>query len=323
MNKTGAPPIETLPAGTARPLWSVMIPTFNCAAYLRETLASVLAQDPGPERMQIEVVDDCSTKDDPAAVVKEFGHGRVSFFRKAKNEGAIENFNTCISRSRGHLVHILHGDDFVLPGFYSHLSELVHHHPNAALYATRSFYVDESSIILGVSSYLNRPKEIVKDATPFYYETPLQCPGIVVPRSFYESTGGFLPDLVHTADCEMWARASSIGGSYISEKILAGYRVFAANDSGRLQRTAENLRDIERLYRLFESRFSDFDLLHASRLLLHRASLQIDRFHQSGDRESEIANLQFWQERASVGAKIRRLLKKLIGYLKKIFRQGS
>lgn len=43
--------------GEPRPLWSVMIPTYNCASYLRETLASVLAQDPGPDLMQIAVVD--------------------------------------------------------------------------------------------------------------------------------------------------------------------------------------------------------------------------------------------------------------------------
>ena len=53
-----------------RPIWSVMIPTYNCANYLRETLASVLAQDPGADVMQIEVVDDHSTKDDPKAVVE-------------------------------------------------------------------------------------------------------------------------------------------------------------------------------------------------------------------------------------------------------------
>ncbi|HZG65515.1 MAG TPA: glycosyltransferase, partial [Herpetosiphonaceae bacterium] len=62
--------------GAPRPLWSVMIPTYNCARYLRGTLESVLAQDPGPDHMQIEVVDDGS-QDDPAAVVAEVGRGRV------------------------------------------------------------------------------------------------------------------------------------------------------------------------------------------------------------------------------------------------------
>ena len=63
--------IPTIPEDICCPLWSVMIPTYNCARYLRETLASVLAQDPGPEVMQIKVIDDCSTLDDPEAVVTE------------------------------------------------------------------------------------------------------------------------------------------------------------------------------------------------------------------------------------------------------------
>ena len=54
----GYPEIPPLPDGESRPRWSVMIPTYNCAALLRQTLESVLAQDPGPEVMQIEVIDD-------------------------------------------------------------------------------------------------------------------------------------------------------------------------------------------------------------------------------------------------------------------------
>jgi Glycosyl transferase family 2 len=46
--------------GVRRPLWSVMIPTFHCARFLHQTLESVLSQDPGPDVMQIEIVDDCS-----------------------------------------------------------------------------------------------------------------------------------------------------------------------------------------------------------------------------------------------------------------------
>ena len=81
-------PIEPVPTGTRRPLWSVMIPAYNCAQYLRETLARVLVQDPGADRMQIEVVDDCSS-DDPKAVVNEVDPGRVDYYQQSRNVGKV------------------------------------------------------------------------------------------------------------------------------------------------------------------------------------------------------------------------------------------
>ena len=65
------PPIPSRVDAVAgpRPLWSVMIPTYDCAKYLPQTLHSVLEQDPGSGQMQIEVVDDAST-DRPEDVVR-------------------------------------------------------------------------------------------------------------------------------------------------------------------------------------------------------------------------------------------------------------
>jgi GT2 family glycosyltransferase len=71
-----APSIEPLLAGE-RPFWSVMIPTDNGDPHLADAIASVLEQDPGPERMQIEVVDDCSTHGDPEKLVAQVGDGRA------------------------------------------------------------------------------------------------------------------------------------------------------------------------------------------------------------------------------------------------------
>ena len=62
------PLIEPVKEGIARPLWSVMIPTYNSGKYLRNTLQSVMAQDRGPEWMEIDVVDNCSTDDDPESL---------------------------------------------------------------------------------------------------------------------------------------------------------------------------------------------------------------------------------------------------------------
>ncbi|MFD2512316.1 glycosyltransferase family A protein [Pontibacter locisalis] len=50
-----------------RSLWFEIIPSYNCINTLKQALESVLIQDLGPEKIQIEVVDDCSTD----GVVKE------------------------------------------------------------------------------------------------------------------------------------------------------------------------------------------------------------------------------------------------------------
>jgi glycosyltransferase involved in cell wall biosynthesis len=78
---------------------------------------------PGVELMQIEVVDDHSTKDDPEAVVRELAGDRVSFYRQSENVGYIKNFETCLQRSRGKLIHLLHSDDCVKDEFYCKLQQ--------------------------------------------------------------------------------------------------------------------------------------------------------------------------------------------------------
>ena len=293
-----------------------MIPTFNCADYLRQTLSSVLAQDPGAERMQIEVVDDCSTKDDPEPVVREIANGRVNFFRKTRNEGAVANFNTCIERSQGHFVHILHGDDYVAPGFYAKLGQLAQQHPDTALIASRVFFVDEQNVISNISDRLKSLESASNDCSNFYYGTAIQFAGVAVRRTFYECHGGFLPELVHTADCEMWARAVALGGGVVSPEVLAFYRVFEGNDTGRLARTAENLRDLDRLAALLASRHDDFSATRHRQRVCRQALGQVQHFQNLGLAEAAAANHDYFWKRSGTSDRLEyllRLLKKALG----------
>src|SRR5258707_2429820 len=93
----GVPPVDDY-----RPVWSVMIPTYNARAdYLEETLKSVLQQDPGPDQMQIEVVDDCSKDNTAFEVARRIGASRVTFHAEPQNRGLANNWNRCIERARG------------------------------------------------------------------------------------------------------------------------------------------------------------------------------------------------------------------------------
>lgn len=295
------PRIAPIPAGVRRPLWSVMIPTFNCAKYLREALESVLAQDPGPEQMQIEVVDDCSDKDDPEEVVNEIGRGRVLFHRKPINEGAVPNFNTCIERSRGYLIHILHGDDLVEAGFYREFGAAFDASPDCAAIFCRAFLVDENRDLLGLSHFYQNLKEGSNDARELVLDNRITTPAAVVRRCFYERYGGFDISLVHAADWDMWVRVIVSSRAHMLNRPLASYRMFDASDTGRLRRSAAHLRDSLRYYEKWDAAgLAGFDRAAFNDYLVRWSFAEARHFQRLGDDEAARANYIFFHERSTL-----------------------
>jgi glycosyltransferase involved in cell wall biosynthesis len=310
------PSVAPVVPGMHRPLWSVMIPNYNSAEYLRRTLQSVMAQDCGPGRMEIEVVDHCSTEGDPEALVRAVGGGRVTFYRRPKNEGAIANFNACIQRSHGHLIHILHGDDYILPGFYAEIERLAGLYADVALLATRCFYVDESETITGETTPIPELEKGGRSAKALYYATPIQFPGVVIRRTFYETHGGYTPSLVHAADREMWARAVSLGGGVLSSCVLACYRMTGSNDTAAVLRSGQNVRDLLRLAEVFQ-RYPGFSSGRARQVAAYKALRQARRFSALNDRDSAQKNWQLWVDNCSwlnrVKEAVRSLARRVIG----------
>ncbi len=240
--------IPPVPSGTPRPLWSVMIPTYNCAKYLREALASVLAQDPGPEVMQIEVVDDHSTKDDPAAVVEELGRGRVKFYRQPKNVGYIKNFTTCLQRSRGKLIHLLHGDDCVREGFYSKLQRGFDENPEVGAAFCRHILMDERGHWTWIS-WLEQPESGILSnwLERIAVQQRIQTPSIVVRRDVYERLGGFDRRMTCWGeDWEMWVRIAAHYQVWYEVEPLALYRRGSTSLTGNSVRTGKNIQDFRK-----------------------------------------------------------------------------
>ena len=247
------PHIAPLPPDeTGRPLFSVMIPVYNCIKYLDKCLKSVLLQDMGPAKMQIEVVDDCSTDGDVAALVREIGKGRISYFRKEKNMGSIRNFETCINRSRGYLIHILHGDDFLKDGFYREIEKLYKNYPDIGAAFTDYYYVDVNSKGLYADERLLHKPGILKDWL-FYIAARqrIQPPAMVVKRTTYETLGSFYA-VKYGEDWEMWARIASRYDVAHSPRYMACYRVHNQNITGQSLASGQNIRDIKKVMNIIQ-----------------------------------------------------------------------
>jgi len=97
------------------PKVSVVIPTFNRAEYILQSINSVLRQTVQPD--EIIVVDDGST-DDTEEIVRNFGVGRIKYLRK-EHTGAPDTRNRGLEIARGDYVITVASDDVA----FEHLVE--------------------------------------------------------------------------------------------------------------------------------------------------------------------------------------------------------
>lgn len=241
------PIIVPLPEDTIRPLWSVMIPAYNCSVFLPDAIQSVLEQDFGTEVMQIEVIDDCSTDADVKALVEKIGKGRVGYFRQETNVGSLRNFETCINRAKGQYVHLLHGDDRVKLGYYNQIQSLFIKYPEiGAAFCAWNNIDEENNILYRSKIEIGKPALLIEWLPKLAEHTRIQYAAIAVKREVYEKLGSFF-GVTYGEDWEMWARITKHYPMAYTPEILAEYREHKSSISSNSFLTGENIQDISKV----------------------------------------------------------------------------
>ena len=239
------PTIKPYTSQNKRPLWSVMIPVYNCAHLLQKALDSVLMQDPGADSMQIEVVDDASDDDDIRAMVEKIGKGRIDYFRQPQNVGSLRNFETCINRSRGHLVHLLHGDDRLRKGYYEKIGSLFGQYPHVGAAFCNYDFIDEKGQIMWENDGGIKEEGVLQNwLKQIASKQMLQYCTITIKREVYEKLGGYY-GVNYGEDWEMWTRIAASYEMAYTPEILAEYRMHQGSLSHHSFKSAQNIRDIE------------------------------------------------------------------------------
>jgi len=248
------PAIAPVPAGP-RPFWSVMIPTYEPRPrFLGAVLAAVLEQDPGPEAMEIVLVDDASTGVDPRDCVPADRRERVGWVRQPAHAGIGRNWNTCIERARGEWVHILHQDDLVLPGFYARLRAGLESAPAAGAAFCRDRVIDSDGATLTTQRLLRDTPGIDEDwVEHIFVGLHLRASALVVRRATYEALGGFRLDLDYALDWDMWKRIAAAYPLWYEPTPLACYRRHGGSASVDFQRSGDNMVEIGRSIELSEA----------------------------------------------------------------------
>lgn len=220
------PKAHAVPQFGPRPQLSVMIPVYNVQndGWLRECLNSILTQRSPAPATEIVIVDDASDSNIAEEIAAEFAP-RVGYSRNPKNLGIVENHNHCIRMARGELVHILHQDDWLEPGFYAKVAQPLLDNDMLVAAFSRAKIVDDEGNYRSDQPLLQLETGIADDfSAKIALRQRILFPTMIVRRSAYERVGGFSASLIFAFDLEMWARLSSAGPIWYEPTPYADYR---------------------------------------------------------------------------------------------------
>lgn len=230
------PPIAPTSPVPTRPVLSVMMPVRDPGPHLETALRSVLGQLQGSDSVQVAVVDDGSREDIAPRVRGVDPGGRVEIHRVDRPTGLSGNLNRSIALARGHLIHLLHQDDFVLPGFYSRMRRAFERAPMVGMAFCRTRIVDRDGHCLKRTSGPQLWSGIARGwIAKIAMRQRVQAPSAVVARSTYEQLGGFRDDLRLAMDWEMWVRIASQYPVWFEARALAAFRRHRDSETARLR----------------------------------------------------------------------------------------
>ena len=227
-----------------QPKFSIMVPLYNKAPYVRKALDSIVSQTFSD--WECIIVDDGST-DNSAAICEEFIlpfiHSSVHPIRliRQPNSGVARARNVGVENSRGEYVCFLDADDWWEPTFLEEMDKLTKEYSDAGLYATNYVYYKpgKTHVALNIErGYMNYPEAYLYDLT-----MPVTSITTCMPRRVFDEMGGFPLGIKLGEDFLLWAKTALHYKVAFCEKPLAYYN----NDVPVSMRATRNLHKPEYL----------------------------------------------------------------------------
>lgn len=220
------------------PLVSVVIPCYNAARFLPETIESILAQDyPNTEVL---LIDDGST-DATSDAVRPYLCTRVQYLRQDNSGGPSRPRNTGIARSTGKYIFFLDSDDIMLPGKLNQSVKLLERTSNVGLLFTNFQRMDDRGNIADATfldSY-DAFKSVLRHSigdngyaisrelayAALIRENFIGTSSVAMPKMVFSEVGMFDENLTNSEDLDLWFRIAKRYDILYLDRVCHYYRV--------------------------------------------------------------------------------------------------
>lgn len=220
------------------PKFSVIMPLYNKAPYVRKALESIMAQT--FTDFELIVVDDGSS-DNSATICEDFIkeasqtiHNTLDIIHQP-NSGVAAARNNGVAASHGEFLCFLDADDWWEPNYLEEMDRLIREYPDAGLYAMNYVYYKPGKTHVALKlerGYINYPEAYLHSKA-----MPVWTGAACMPRKVFDEMGGFPKGIKLGEDFLLWAKTALLYKVAFCEKPLAFYN----NDVPASLRATRNL----------------------------------------------------------------------------------
>jgi glycosyltransferase involved in cell wall biosynthesis len=231
----------------------VFIPCYNYGHFLASCVESALSQEGC--RVRVLIIDDAST-DASLAVARRIAASdpRVEVLAHEVNKGHIATYNDGIAWASADYVTLVSADDLLAPMALARATCLMEANPRVGFtFGRLAHFTDEAGIADQIQLARTQGHQVsasIRAGGAFVREicehpwNPVAASGVVVRTALQKKVGGYLPELPHAGDLEMWLRlaahadlatiaatqcftrlhASNMRHSYYADRMIDDYR---------------------------------------------------------------------------------------------------
>jgi len=184
-----------------KPHITVIIPLYNKANYIQNTLQSVLNQS--FQDFEIIIIDDGST-DASLEKAKAIEDKRIQII-SIKNQGVSNARNLGVSKANSAFIAFFDADDLWLKNHLEQLVSLKKAHPNCGMYANAYKKMQDGKAI--PTTFDSTYSGIILDYfEASYIDGIASASSVMIPKRVFDKIGAFNVNITHTEDVDLWIR---------------------------------------------------------------------------------------------------------------------
>lgn len=204
------------------PLVSIVTPSFNQAAFIEETIQSVLSQD--YPHLEYLIVDGGST-DGSLEILQRYAK-RLAWWVSEPDQGQTDAINKGFARARGEVLAWLNSDDTYLPHAISHAVAALQRDPDTGLVYGDANLIDEEGQVIGKFPARQTDYRRLREG---YVHIPQQA--AFFRADLWKKVGPLDPSFFFAMDYDLWVRLARHSRLLYLPEVWANFRLHSSGKS--------------------------------------------------------------------------------------------